>query len=520
MSRVVVVGAGAAGAVVAARLSEDATRDVVLIEAGSSEPTLPELLDGGAIPAAVAGHPANWGYDAELRPDAHVTVPRGRLLGGSSAINGGYFVRARPADFAHWAQVGGAEWTYEQALPLLTALENDLDFGREPGHGSDGPMRLRRPTRDSRLTSAFQRAALELGFSLETDKNAIGAKPGVGPIPSNIIDGVRVNVANAYLTPAQHRPNLTVLGNTRVLRVLIEHERTTGVEVISANGDAEVILADEVVLCAGAVATPQLLMLSGIGPRAELEKWGVPLVANLPVGIDFSDHPNVAVSWLPRESVFDKRERFAFPAALNFDSSGAAGLHPQGDLEILLVNKPVGALFNTQADTNTLAGADAEMLLLVALQSPHSCGKLSLQSADPLVSPRIEYRYLEDVDDRARMRVGVRTAAALLRTEAFTPLFAGFGSLDDDTLATDELLDAWILAHLGTAIHLSGTAAMGTVVDGAGRVQGVSGLRVADTSIVPVVPTRGPFNTAVFIGELIARNMRRHAPTKSRSTHA
>ena len=503
--RTVVVGGGTAGAVVAARLSEDPGRAVTLVEAGPAGDTPRDLLDGSVLPAALPGHPANWGYAAELAPGVPYTVPRGRVLGGSSATNGGYFVRARPGDFARWSREGGEAWTYERALPLLAALEDDLDYGDRPGHGSDGPVRVRRPPRDGELTSAFERAARELGFPAEPDKNALGGVPGVGPVPSNIVDGVRVNTAMAYLAPVRERPNLTIRGDTRALRVRIERERATGVEVLTPGG-IERIPADEVVLCAGAVATPQLLMLSGVGPRERLDALGIPLVARLPVGEALHDHPNLAVGWRPARAVAERGPRVAFPAALNFDSSGT-GLHPDGDLEILLTAQHDQGLFGGPGAAASI-GPASELRLIVALQQPRSRGRLTLRSADPLDPPRIEPRYLEHPDDVERLRTGVRTAAAILRSDAFAGLFGGFASLDGRTLGDDGLLESWIRGHLGTAIHMCGTAPMGAVVDGAGRVHGVSGLRVADTSILPTAPSRGPFNSAVLVGELIARAMR------------
>ena len=184
----------------------------------------------------------------------------------------------------------------------------------------------------------------------------------------------------------------------------------------------------------------------------------------------------------------------------------------------LLMVKPIGELFVGASGAAPTPGA-AEMQLLVALQQPRGRGRLSLRSADPLTAPRIEYRYLTQAEDRARLRIGVRTAAALLRSHAFAPIFARLSSLDAHALADDTALDAWIRTHLGTAIHLSGTAPMGGVVDGAGRVHGITGLRVADTSMLPTVPARGPFNTAVFIGELIAQQMRDPAAIRSAPPH-
>ncbi len=542
-TRTVVVGAGSAGAPLATRLSRDRSRDVVLVEAGSGGPTPDELLDAATIRGALPGHSANWDYQGELTPELPYAVARGKLLGGSSAINGGYFVRATPGDFERWARAGGPRWCYEHALPVLTSLETDLDLGDAPGHGSAGPMPVKRPAQENPAAVAFHAAAAQLGFPCEPDKNGAGT-PGCGPVPSNIVDGVRMNTAQAYLT--RLRPALRVVTDTQALRVVIDRGRVTGLETTAGRFEA-----DEVVLCAGAIATPTLLMHSGVGPRAQLERFGIPVVADLPVGQAFADHPDVALGWTPTVQIFDPSEGFAFCTALNFDSTAQpapaaekAGApardrrdsrdHPEGDLEILLCVKPFGYLLT--GSTNVVAGGARQVArhpvstlkalkgtdvkrvtqqiahgedyqLTIGLQAARGRGRLTLQSADPLRQPRIEYRYLEDVEDRRRLRLGVRTAAAMLTSRSFAGLFDGFTEIDDACLADDDRLDTWIRSHLGTAIHMCGTAPMGQVVDGAGSVYGVDGLRVADTSILPDTPSRGPNATAVFIGELIARAM-------------
>jgi choline dehydrogenase-like flavoprotein len=320
-------------------------------------------------------------------------------------------------------------------------------------------------------------------------------------VPSNIIDGVRINAAMAYLADARSRPNLTIMGDTRALRVRVSRGTAVGVET-----DRGVVDADEVVLAAGSVATPHLLMLSGIGPTDQLAAHGIVSVSDLPVGQSFSDHPNLSVSWHSSLPLVNPAERFAFPTALNFDSSGSAGHYPDGDLEILLSVKPLSLLLHPDVASQPAEGTD-EFHVMVALQSPRGRGHMTLVSDDPLVQPRIDYNYLADEVDAARMRIGVRTAARLLQSAAFEGTFAGFSSLNDQILGDDERLDEWITTHLSTAIHLSGSAPMGQVVDGQGRVYGVDALRVADTSILPAVPSRGTFNAAVFIGEFIAHQM-------------
>lgn len=501
MNHILIVGGGTAGAILAARLSENPHCEVTLVEAGSAEETPRELLDGASLPAVNPGHPANWGYQAWLQPTTSHIVPRGRILGGSSAINGGYFIRARPQDFDLWAEVAGTQWNFDNALPLLKKMEDDLDFGDQKIHGNQGPIKVRRPPQSGILTSHFVRAARELGFPEELDKNHNGGPIGVGPIPSNIIDGIRVNTAMAYLSQAWGRQNLTIIGDTRVLRVRIERGKAVGVET-----ETGLIEADEIVLAAGSVATPHLLMLSGIGPADLLHSQGIVSVSDLPVGQSFSDHPNLAVGWHSSRSLIDHTEQFAYPTSLNFDSSGAQLRYPDGDLELLLAVKPMSLLQGTSSSASPEQRPD-EYHILVSLQAPTSRGRMELVSSDPVIQPRIDYNYLQDEADRARLRLGVRTAARLLQSTSFQPIFQNFASLNDDILGDEELLDRWIRTHLSTAIHLSGSAPIGPVVDWRGRVHGVDGLRVSDTSILPTVPSRGTFNTSVFIGEFIAQQI-------------
>ena len=509
---VLVVGAGASGAALAARLSEDPGRDVLVAEAGPVPRALPEfppdLLDARLVPGARPGDRAVRTIPVELTPGLPYLAARGRFLGGSTTVNGGYFVRARRADFDRWAASAGDDlWSYDRVLPLMRALESDLDHGSTPLHGGDGPVPVRRTGLRHPAAAAFRAAARELGHPDDPDKNAQDP-PGFGPVPTNTVPantggGRRVNTGIAYLLGvAADRPNLTVLGGCEVRSVIVGRGRATGV-VADHGGRRTVLEADEIVLCAGALASPHLLHLSGIGPSAELAGAGIPVVHDLPaVGATLSDHPQVAVEWTPRRPLPEPSGSW-LGGVLHVASSGGA---ETGDLEILQSLVPVPGLVG-----GTAAAPGEPLPFLVSALAPRTGGALRTVSADPAHPPHVEYRYLETGADRRRMREAVRAAAAIVATAAFGAVARGLAGLAAGTLDDDRELDRWIRSRLGTAQHTCGTVPMGpgAAVDAHGRVHGLEGLRVADTSILPAAPLRGPAATAVLIGEVIAHAVRR-----------
>ena len=521
----IIIGAGSAGCVLANRLSEDSDVRVQLIETGPADRSW-MLQMPAAFSRPLMSDRFNWAYrtQPELYMDNRVMdCPRGRVIGGSSSINGMCYVRGHAADYDRWAeQTGDSDWSYANCLPYFKKCDSRKS-GANDYHGGDGPLVVTTPPCKNPLHQAFIEAGIQAGYGGTEDQNGF-RQEGFGTMDQTVNNGVRWSAAKAYLDPASSRENLNILGRALVTRILFDGNRAEGVEVF-VNGKFQSIYCErEVIVCGGVINSPQILNLSGIGRASHLEQIGIPCVIDLPgVGENLQDHLEVYVQHSCKQPVslypalkFHKQAAVLLEWLLTKKGWGTSNHFEAGGFIRSRIGVPHPDLqyhfFPVAANYDGSSPAKGHGFQAhVGPMRPTSRGYVRTVSSDPRKFPEIRFNYMQTLGDRQEMRDGIRLTREIFAQKAFDP-YRGEELAPGAEAQSDKDLDAFVRANGESAYHPTCTCKMGTddmsVVDSAGRVHGTENLRVVDASIMPSIASGNTNAPTLMMAEKLADRIR------------
>jgi choline dehydrogenase len=520
----VIVGAGSAGCVLANRLSRNASLRVLLLEAGGQDSNFWLKVPAG-VPRVVNDPRLTWGYVSEPEPglnDRRIAWPRGRTLGGSSSINGHVYMRGAPQDYDGWRAQGNPGWGWTEVLPYFKRSERHY-LGESELHGGSGELSVSPLHEPHPASAAFVQAARNLGIQANEDFNG-RTQEGVGYLQFMIRDGIRASTSAAFLRPALGRANLKLEINALAERILFEGSRATGIQY-SVNGQSRRARARELIVCGGAINSPQLLMLSGLGPAPALRELGIQVKEHLPgVGQNLHDHiyahclasvdPSFSLNRMISSNlrmIPDVLRYIATRRGLLTSAAAQVGLFTRTRPELAAPDLQLQMRPFSMISKSGMYTADPAPAITASctLLQPHSRGCVTLKSADPRERARMVANYLTDPRDLPTLVEGLKLIRRIFNTSPFAEHFRG-EELPGEALATDAELIGYLRANGQTMYHPVGTCKMGpdgdpaAVVDARLRVRGISGLRVVDASVMPTVPSGNTNAPTIMIAEKAA----------------
>jgi len=520
MTDYIIIGAGSAGCVLANRLSADPAVKVTLLEAGGKDSSPFIHMPAGYRHLMTSGV-VDWGYHTV--PQKHCygrsfAWPRGKVLGGSSSVNGMVYIRGDASDFDHWAQLGNPGWSYADVLPYFKRSES-WDLGEDKFHGGSGPLRTSRLTEFHPLAKAWMDAGEQAGYPRNPDVNG-ASQEGFGPLDSTIGDGRRSSTAFSYLKPALKRPNITVITHALTTRIIVKSGRAVGVEYVR-NGRTETLMADrEVLLSGGAINSPQLLQLSGIGAGDHLNKLGIKVVHEVEgVGQNLSDHVSTEIQQVCLQPISLLRELKPWNVARHLlryaiDRGGPVA-HPGIQAVTFLKTRPevvapdiqIHFIMIMYGENGTKLHEKHGFQPLISVQRPESLGTVMITSTDPSVQPAIDPNYLASNSDVITLREGIKLAREVIAQKAFDP-YRGEELNPGPKIKTDAEIDEYVRRTAHTQFHPVGTCKMGhdatSVVDSELKVHGLDGLRVIDASVMPAIVSANTNAAVIMIAEKVS----------------